>query len=49
MSQVLMMVFMAYNGYFCTSLVLGRFAGYLFFAIMIPDAVPDGGPKSCCS
>lgn len=56
-SQVLMMVFMAYNGYFCASLVLGRFAGYFFFAVFLPTAshVPAGGlipgdhPKTCCS
>lgn len=52
-----MMVFMAYNGYFCASLVLGRFAGYFFFAVFMPvthQGVPGGvvigeRPKTCCS
>lgn len=56
-SQVLMMVFMAYNGYFCASLVLGRFAGYFFFAVFVPvthQGAPGGvligeRPKACCS
>ncbi len=51
-SQVLMMVFMAYNGYFCTSLVLGRFAGHLIFSRLLPPSqAPAIGdrPQSCCS
>lgn len=49
-SQVLMMVFMAYNGYFCASLVFGRFLGYLFFSIYAPAPKSMIGerPQSCC-
>lgn len=48
-SQVLMMIFMAYNGYFCTSLVLGRFSGYFFFSVFMPEKSTIGDrPKSCC-
>lgn len=58
-SQVLMMIFMAYNGYFCVSLVFGRFVGFLLvqqFCQKDPlNTTNDGNSlgneivKSCCS
>lgn len=37
LSQILMMIFMSYNGYFCASLVLGRSIGFLIFAIILQN------------
>lgn len=38
--QVLMMVFMAYNGFFCASLVAGRAVGYFGCAVLWPAEEP---------
>jgi len=46
-SQVLMMIFMVYNGYMITSLVLGRALGYLVFSLAMPTK-QKYRPKPCC-
>lgn len=56
--QVLMMIFMVYNGYFCLSLVMGRFTGFLLVQqFSSPPSSqssaiqedPQIVVKSCCS
>lgn len=47
-SQILMMVFMLFNGYFCLALVLGRFFGYLIFATILLPKDTDNSSQSCC-
>jgi len=42
-----MMIFMVYNGYMITSLVLGRALGYLVFSLAMP-AKQKYRPKPCC-
>ncbi len=41
LGQVLMMAFMAANGYFCTALVAGRAVGYFGCAMLWPAGTPQ--------
>ena len=48
-SLYLMMIFMTYNGILCLSLVIGAFAGHLFFTVWCPAPGDAERPRSCCS
>jgi hypothetical protein len=50
-SLIMMMIFMTFNGWFCTAIILGTLFGYLFFNIWIPEpdsATLNSRPRTCC-
>ena len=49
LSQILMMVFMAYNGFFCASLVFGRMTGFLVFSILYSERLTENAESGSAS
>lgn len=45
-SLSMMMIFMLFNGYLCTVMVLGAGVGFLFASAMIPSGAER--PRTCC-